>query len=281
MDRKESKNEEIVLKPQDLTLKNVGLVGVQKIKANDLDAFINNKDVTDLINLENRNAIQDKLKRKSEAMKKEEIGCFDGLFKDKKTIECDGEAEKVVIFRFGEILTNSEHPDGAFGPGRVRYLQNIDTGLFPNTPPHKVKMCQQTRELKDQLLITADLKFIIVKSIMIFQIFDPVKFLCNVTDADGALQLLCQSILRDVVGYHTLEFLNTNKNSITGQMQEKLGAASISWGARVIRFEILNMKRCVDKQSTFNFVVKPVITQETIIKRTTIMTNNKDDEHEY
>jgi regulator of protease activity HflC (stomatin/prohibitin superfamily) len=78
---------------------------------------------------------------------------------------------------------------------------------------------QQTRELKDQLLITADLKFIIVKSIMIFQIFDPVKFLCNVTDADGALQLLCQSILRDVVGYHTLEFLNTNKNSITGQMQ--------------------------------------------------------------
>jgi regulator of protease activity HflC (stomatin/prohibitin superfamily) len=78
---------------------------------------------------------------------------------------------------------------------------------------------QQTRELKDQLLITADLKFIIVKSIMIFQIIEPVKFLCNVTDADAAIQLLCQSILRDVVGYHTLEFLNTNKNSITGQMQ--------------------------------------------------------------
>jgi hypothetical protein len=48
MDRKESNNEEIVLKPLDLTLTNVGLVGVQKIKANELNAFINNKDVTDL-----------------------------------------------------------------------------------------------------------------------------------------------------------------------------------------------------------------------------------------
>jgi hypothetical protein len=38
------------------------------------------------VNLENRKTIQDKLKRKSEAMKKEEVGCFDGLFKPKRVI---------------------------------------------------------------------------------------------------------------------------------------------------------------------------------------------------
>ena len=60
-------------------------------------------------------------------------------------------------------------------------------------------------------MITADLNFVGVKSLMIYQIIHPAKFLCNVVDGETDIQLLCQAILRDVVGYNTFDFLRRNK----------------------------------------------------------------------
>ncbi len=68
-------------------------------------------------------------------------------------------------------------------------------------------------------MITADLNFVGVKSIMIYQIIHPAKFLCNVVDGDTAIQLLCQAILRDVVGYNTFDFLRRNKRELAFQME--------------------------------------------------------------
>ena len=68
-------------------------------------------------------------------------------------------------------------------------------------------------------MITADMNFVGVKSIMIYQIIHPAKFLCNVVDGDKAIQILCQAILRDVVGYNSFQFLRTNKRELAFQME--------------------------------------------------------------
>jgi len=86
------------------------MVGVQRIKANELNSFVNSQDVTDQINLDNSKEIQKELKRKSEAMKEAAIGCCNGLFASEGSIECE-ETERAVIFRCGEILTTEKHAD--------------------------------------------------------------------------------------------------------------------------------------------------------------------------
>ena len=43
----EKEDNQVILSPKDLTLTNVGMVGVQRIKANELNSFVNSQDVTD------------------------------------------------------------------------------------------------------------------------------------------------------------------------------------------------------------------------------------------
>jgi regulator of protease activity HflC (stomatin/prohibitin superfamily) len=63
------------------------------------------------------------------------------------------------------------------------------------------------------------MKSIVAKSFIIFQIIEPVNYLVNIRDPDRAVEVLCQAILRDVVGYNTYDALLSNKRELAFEME--------------------------------------------------------------
>lgn len=146
--------------------------------------------------------------------------------------------ERAVIFRLGRLT--SKVPAG---PGLIFILPCLDT-------VQRVDLRTFTFDVPTQEVLTSDSVTVAVNAVVYYRIFDPVMSVVNVKNVNCSTQLLAQTTLRNVLGTVDMCALLTDREHIAALMQETLDAATDTWGMKVERVEIKDVRLPVQLQRT-------------------------------
>lgn len=75
-----------------------------------------------------------------------------------------------------------------------------------------------------------------------FRISDATISIVNIEDSTGSTKLLAQTTLRNVLGTKTLSEMLSDREHISHQMQTSLDDATESWGVKVERVEVKDVR---------------------------------------
>jgi len=140
------------------------------------------------------------------------------------------EYERAVLFRLGRIKSG-----GAKGPGLFCTLPCTDEFIL-------VDLRTKTFDVPPQEILTKDSVTVAVDGVVFFRVQDATMSIANVDNADKATRLLAQTTLRTMLGTKTLAELLTDREQISKGMQATLDSATDSWGIKVERVEIKDVK---------------------------------------
>lgn len=138
--------------------------------------------------------------------------------------------ERAVIFRLGRLLSSS-----AVGPGLIFKLPFLDQ-------MRRVDLRTFTFDVPTQEVLTKDSVTVAVEAVVYYRIFDPVMSVVNVENANRSTRLLAQTTLRNVLGTVDLYALLTDREEIAAMMQETLDTSTDTWGVKVERVEIKDVR---------------------------------------
>ncbi|KAK2912922.1 hypothetical protein Q8A73_007035 [Channa argus] len=91
-------------------------------------------------------------------------------------------------------------------------------------------------------LLTKDSVTVSVDGVVYFSIYCPISSVSNVSNANTSTRLLAQTTLRNVLGTKNLSELLSDREGISHSMQEALDGATHTWGIKVERVEIKDVK---------------------------------------
>ncbi|XP_048840495.1 stomatin-like isoform X2 [Brienomyrus brachyistius] len=140
------------------------------------------------------------------------------------------EYERAVIFRLGRITDKK-----AKGPGIFFILPCTDSFV-------KVDMRTVSFDIPPQEILTKDSVTVSVDGVVYFRVSCPISSVANVSNADFSTRLLAQTTLRNVLGTKNLSELLSDREGISHSMQSTLDEATDSWGIKVERVEIKDVK---------------------------------------
>lgn len=140
------------------------------------------------------------------------------------------EYERAVIFRLGRITDRK-----AKGPGIFFIIPCTDSFV-------KVDLRTISFDIPPQEILTKDSVTISVDGVVYFRVSDPVASVANVSNADYSTRLLAQTTLRNVLGTKNLSEVLSDREGISQSMQMTLDEATDSWGIKVERVEIKDVK---------------------------------------
>ncbi|XP_053501812.1 stomatin (EPB72)-like 3b [Ictalurus furcatus] len=140
------------------------------------------------------------------------------------------EYERAVIFRLGRITARKPK-----GPGIFFVIPCTDSFV-------KVDMRTVSFDIPPQEILTKDSVTVSVDGVVYFRVSDPIASVANVSNADYATRLLAQTTLRNVLGTKNLAEVLSDRESISHSMQMTLDEATDSWGIKVERVEIKDVK---------------------------------------
>ncbi|XP_019852929.1 PREDICTED: band 7 protein AGAP004871-like isoform X2 [Amphimedon queenslandica] len=140
------------------------------------------------------------------------------------------EYERAVIFRLGRLMDRE-----AKGPGTFFILPCIDRY-------QTVDLRTKSFDVPPQNILTKDSVTILVDAVVYYKIFDPVISITNIRDAGWGTRLLAQTLLRNVLGSHSLGDAMTNRDLLANQLQQSLDEATDPWGVKVERVEIKDVR---------------------------------------
>lgn len=146
--------------------------------------------------------------------------------------------ERAVIFRLGR-LTSKE----ASGPGLIFTIPCLDT-------VERVDLRTFTFDVPTQEVLTRDSVTVAVNAVVYYRIYDPVMSVVNVKNVNCSTRLLAQTTLRNVLGTVDMCALLTDREHIAALMQETLDAATDTWGMKVERVEIKDVRLPIQLQRT-------------------------------
>ncbi|KAK2823522.1 hypothetical protein Q7C36_020122 [Tachysurus vachellii] len=140
------------------------------------------------------------------------------------------EYERAVIFRLGRITAKKPK-----GPGIFFIIPCTDSFV-------KVDMRTVSFDIPPQEILTKDSVTVSVDGVVYFRVSDPIASVANVNNADYATRLLAQTTLRNVLGTKNLSEVLSDREGISHSMQATLDDATDSWGIKVERVEIKDVK---------------------------------------
>lgn len=143
--------------------------------------------------------------------------------------------ERAVVFRLGRLLP------GARGPGLIFVLPCLDTMKI-------IDLRTFTFDVPTQEVLTKDSVTVAVDAVVYYRIFDPVMSVVNVEDANRSTRLLAATTLRNVLGTMDLYQLLTDRENIAALMQECLDVATDTWGVKVERVEVKDVRLPIQLQ---------------------------------
>ena len=147
------------------------------------------------------------------------------------------EYEKVVIFRLGRLVSG---PNGK-GPGLYFNLPCI-------SEVKKVDLRTAVFDVPPQEILTKDSVSASVDAVVYFRISDPTASVASVENANTATKLLAQTTLRNILGIKALHEILSEREAISASMQTILDEATTSWGIKVERVEIQEVRLSQDLQ---------------------------------
>ena len=138
------------------------------------------------------------------------------------------EAQTCVIQRFGRY-------HATWAPG-VHFLVPVMDSVAK-----KISMKEQVADFEPQPVITKDNVTMQIDTVVYFKIFDPQMFTYGVERPITAIENLCATTLRNIVGGMDLDSTLTGRDTINGEITQILDEATDKWGIKINRVEVKNI----------------------------------------
>ncbi|XP_034272535.1 stomatin-like [Pantherophis guttatus] len=145
-------------------------------------------------------------------------------------IEVVMQYQRVVIFRLGHIRKG-----GSKGPGVYFILPRLDRAV-------PVDMRTISFDIAPQEILTKDSVTIMVDGVVYYRVYNAILSVANVLYMDLATRLLAQTTLRNALGTKNLAQILSDREEIAQNMQVTLDKATGTWGIKVERVEIKDVK---------------------------------------
>ena len=147
------------------------------------------------------------------------------VFKGVKTVP---QGYQYTVERFGRFTK-------ALTPGLNLIVPFIDrvTG--------RVNMMEQVLDIESQSVISRDNAVIQADGVVFFQVLDAGKATYEVNKLDVAMQNLCLTNIRTVLGAMALDEILSNRDEINASLLKVVDAATDPWGVKVTRIEIKDL----------------------------------------
>ncbi|XP_014608991.1 PREDICTED: band 7 protein AGAP004871 isoform X2 [Polistes canadensis] len=146
------------------------------------------------------------------------------------------EYERAVIFRLGRLLSG-----GAKGPGIFFILPCVDNYA-------RVDLRTRTYDVPPQEVLTKDSVTVSVDAVVYYRVNNATISIANVENAHHSTRLLAQTTLRNTMGTRPLHEILSERETISGNMQISLDEATDTWGIKVERVEIKDVRLPVQLQ---------------------------------
>ncbi|XP_076293408.1 band 7 protein AGAP004871 isoform X2 [Lasioglossum baleicum] len=146
------------------------------------------------------------------------------------------EYERAVIFRLGRLLSG-----GAKGPGIFFILPCVDNYA-------RVDLRTRTYDVPPQEVLTKDSVTVSVDAVVYYRVNNATISIANVENAHHSTRLLAQTMLRNTMGTRPLHEILSERETISGNMQVSLDEATDTWGIKVERVEIKDVRLPVQLQ---------------------------------
>jgi len=127
-----------------------------------------------------------------------------------------------------------------------KYAGTWEAGLHLKKPfiskiVRKISLKEQVADFEPQSVITKDNVTMQVDSVVYFQVIDPKALTYKVERPIAALENLCATTLRNILGSMTLDETLTGRDIINSQITRLLDTAADNWGIDVKRVEVQNI----------------------------------------
>ncbi|VDK42782.1 unnamed protein product [Anisakis simplex] len=146
------------------------------------------------------------------------------------------EYERAVIFRLGRLIGG-----GAKGPGIFFVLPCIESYT-------KVDLRTVSFNVPPQEILTKDSVTVSVDAVVYYRVCNATVSVANVENAHHSTRLLAQTTLRNMLGTKSLAEILSDRDAIAMSMQTLLDDATESWGIKVERVEIKDVRLPVQLQ---------------------------------
>merc|ERR1712126_31522 len=131
--------------------------------------------------------------------------------------------ERAVILRLGKLKKG-----GPFGPGLFFVVPCLDDIITFDVPPQEI--------------LTKDSVTVAVDAVVYFKVFNPMYSVVNVANASQSTRLLASTTLRNILGTKNLHDILSDREEIARSMLSHLDTATDSWGIRVERVEVKDVR---------------------------------------
>ena len=126
------------------------------------------------------------------------------------------------------------------------YYKTWDAGVHFLVPivdavAKKISMKEQVADFEPQPVITKDNVTMMIDTVVYFRIFDPKLFTYGVERPITAIENLCATTLRNIVGGMELDSTLTSRDAINGEITKILDESTDKWGIKINRVEVKNI----------------------------------------
>ena len=127
-----------------------------------------------------------------------------------------------------------------------KYHDTWQAGLHLKTPViekivRKISLKEQVADFEPQSVITKDNVTMNVDSVVYFQVINPQALTYGVERPIAAIENLCATTLRNIIGSMTLDETLTSREKINEETIKVLDEATNKWGIDITRVEVQNI----------------------------------------
>ncbi len=142
-----------------------------------------------------------------------------------------------------------------------RYVKTLKPGLtfitpFLDTVGVKMDMRERVVDVPSQDVITKDNVMVTADAVIFIQVIDVRRAAYEVTNLENAIQNLCLTNVRTVVGSMDLDEVLSRRDEINAKLLTVIDAATDSWGTKVTRIEIKDLSPPHDITQAMNKQMK-------------------------
>jgi len=188
-----------------------------------------------------------------------------GLFTATRSIKIVGQAEVMVIERFGRFHRIARSGFNVLIPF-IEQPRAIDTRVMTAdvsgnkrliaSTTSRIDLREQVLSFPSQPVITKDNVTIDIDAVIYYRVADPQKATYAVQNLPFALETLTRTTLRNIVGEMELDQCLVSRDQINKRMRETIEEASLGWGVDVTRVELQSIEPPRDIQQSMELQMR-------------------------